>query len=184
MIVYVTGGARSGKSRFAEKRVSNFGDNIAYIATAVPFDEGMKDRILKHQKHRPKTWKTFERYKDWSEPDLVDDVIACDGILLDCITIMITNLMMETHFDFDTVSLSQIDEMEIMIHRQIKTLIALINANHLNAVFVSNEVGLGLVPDYKMGNYFRDIAGRVNQYLADISNEAYFLVSGIPLKLK
>lgn len=183
-IIFVTGGARSGKSTFAEQSVKGFGDRIVYLATAIPFDDGMKDRIAKHQSSRPSSWTTIEGYKEFDKILSSKEVLASDAIIFDCITVMITNLMMEPKVDFEVVDMDFVNELEMYIQSEIDKLIETIKNKSLNAVIVSNEVGLGLVPFYKMGNFFRDISGRVNQRVAAIADEVYFTVSGIPMKIK
>ncbi len=183
-IIYVTGGARSGKSRFAEEKVQTFGDNIVYIATAVPFDDGMKDRIKKHKESRPSSWNTVEAYEAF-DLKLKEEVFKnCDGIIFDCVTVMVTNLMMAPNVDFETVDMQFVNELERGIQEEVDKLLKAVRTYDLNLVIVSNEVGMGLVPFYKMGNFFRDIAGRVNQRIASEADEVYFAVSGIPIKIK
>lgn len=184
MIIYVTGGARSGKSRFAEEKVKEIGQSIGYIATAIAFDEGMKDRIRKHQEDRPREWPTFETYKGF---DLLLDQPAfksCDTFLFDCVTIMVTNLMMDSGLDFDTCTMDEVNTLEHEIKSHVINLLDLMEKENKDIVLVSNEVGMGLVPFYKFGNYFRDIAGRMNQLIAARADEVYFAVSGIPVKIK
>lgn len=183
-LIFVTGGARSGKSTFAEQTVKSFGQRIVYVATAIPFDDGMKDRIIKHKLSRPGEWLTIEDYKNFDKHLSTPEVIAADGIIFDCITVMITNLMMEPKVDFEMVDMTFVNNLEATIQKQIETLIETVKKHNFNIVIVSNEVGLGLVPFYKMGNFFRDIAGRVNQKIAAEADEVYFTVSGIPMKIK
>ncbi len=183
-VIFITGGARSGKSTFAEKKVQEFGENIIYVATAIPFDDGMKDRIQKHKDSRPSTWQTIEAYKDFEMHFDSEDVKSSDGIIFDCITVMVTNLMMEPKVDFEMVDMQFVNELENRIQNEVERLLKVVRANQFNIVIVSNEVGLGLVPFYKMGNFLRDIAGRINQKIAAEADEVYFTVSGIPMKIK
>lgn len=190
MIVYVTGGARSGKSKIAEEKVvslaAELGDNesVAYIATAIAFDDGMKDRINKHQKSRPASWKTIEKYKNFESLSENQVFLSANAIIFDCITVMITNLMLEYADDFDKMKMEEVNAMEASIKSEVEMLIDTVLAYDKHLVIVSNEVGMGLVPAYKMGNFFRDIQGRINQYLAACADEVYFAVSGLPMKLK
>lgn len=183
-IIFITGGARSGKSTFAEKKVQEFGSNIIYVATAIPFDEGMKDRIKKHRESRPSTWHTIEAYKAFNVHFANDIVKSSDAIIFDCITVMVTNLMMEPKVDFEMVDMDFVNTLENKIQEEVELLLKTVRDTGLNIVIVSNEVGLGLVPFYKMGNFFRDIAGRINQKIAAEADEVYFTVSGIPMKIK
>ncbi|MBF4694780.1 bifunctional adenosylcobinamide kinase/adenosylcobinamide-phosphate guanylyltransferase [Fusibacter ferrireducens] len=183
-IIFVTGGARSGKSTFAEQKVKDFGENIVYVATAVPFDDGMKDRIRKHRESRPSTWTTIEAFRDFDQHFNQECVKLADGIIFDCVTVMVTNLMMAPKVDFEMVDMIFVNELEQKIQDEVDRLIATVRKLDLNIVIVSNEVGLGLVPFYKMGNFFRDIAGRINQKIASEADSVYFTVSGIPMKIK
>ena len=182
-IVYISGGARSGKSNFAEKKASVFHPHVAYIATAKPIDDEMVDRIKKHKLKRPEQWQTLEGYKDM---DKLVSKIESDKkvVILDCITIMVTNLMLEYNTDWDNIKPAEIECIESKIIDEINKLIKSIRERDLCLFVVSNELGMGLVPTYKMGRIFRDIAGRVNQLLAKEADEVYFMISGIPLKLK
>lgn len=177
-IVLVTGGARSGKSTFAEEKVKSYGEDILYIATSIAFDDGMKDRIKKHRMQRPQHWETLERYKEFNKIE----IRKYDGVIVDCITLMVSNILLEYPGDFDKISVEEIDGIEKTIFTEIEYFLDSLNSQ--NIVLVTNEVGMGLVPSYKLGGVFRDIAGRVNQYLAKKADEVYVTISGIPLKIK
>lgn len=180
---FVLGGARSGKSTYAEDLCKQQGGTVAYIATAVPFDAGMKARIQKHREQRPATWATIERHCDFQQIKGQEAYREADVVILDCITVMVTNLMLADGVDFDQLSETAIDAVEASVQREVDALLALTEEDK-TFVFVSNEVGLGLVPPYKMGSVFRDIAGRVNQKIAKHADNVYFVVSGIPMKIK
>jgi len=184
MMIYVTGGARSGKSQLAEEKVTALGETIAYIATAIPFDDGMKDRIKKHQMSRPETWLTIEMYKQFQSLRDLPAYHNADALIFDCITVMITNLMMDAGVDFDALKMDEVNAIEKHITDEVKILLKTVNEDQKHLVIVSNEVGMGLVPAYKMGSYFRDFQGRINQLLANEADEVYFAVSGLPMKLK
>jgi adenosylcobinamide kinase / adenosylcobinamide-phosphate guanylyltransferase len=163
----VLGGARSGKSRFAENLILNSGRKPVYIATGRAMDEEMSERISIHRDRRGKNWETVE------EPLALADAllqIAHPGraILVDCLTLWVTNLMM-AGANIDT---------------ECEGLIAALNDIHVPVVLVSNEVGLGIVPDTKMGREFRDLAGNVNQRVANASRNVWFVAAGLPLVLK
>ncbi|MDW7661154.1 MAG: bifunctional adenosylcobinamide kinase/adenosylcobinamide-phosphate guanylyltransferase [Bacillota bacterium] len=182
--VLILGGARSGKSTFAESLAKSLTHKVLYIATAIPFDDGMRDRIKKHQKNRPSEWKTVEKYRGFEGLRDFDEFIGADVILLDCITVMITNLMLDEACDYDQITHEELDNIENRIVNQIDVLLDELEASGKKYILVSNEVGLGLVPPYKLGNYFRDIAGRINQRIASVVGEVYFVVSGIQMKIK
>jgi adenosylcobinamide kinase/adenosylcobinamide-phosphate guanylyltransferase len=182
-IILVTGGARSGKSSYAEKLAKDTIGNILYIATSIPFDEEMKLRVKKHKAQRPKEWETFEGYKDY-DINLSEKLKNTNGVLLDCITNMVTNLILEKCTDVDNINKEEILEIEAYVDGEINKLIELIEMNDSKFIIVTNEVGMGLVPEYPLGRLFRDIAGRANQILAKAAEEVYFCVSGIPVRIK
>lgn len=180
-LTLVTGGARSGKSTFAENLI-NKEQNVVYIATAIPFDKEMKDRIKKHRDSRPSNWYTIERYKEFEEVMSIDILSNAEYVLVDCITLMITNLLLENSNDFDNTSMEEIDEIEKNIFKEIDKLLNVV-ANK-KVIIVTNEIGMGIVPDNLLSRVFRDIAGRVNQYIAKKADYVYLLVSGIPVTIK
>lgn len=186
-IVFFTGGARSGKSKFAEEYIkSKDYQSKIYFATAIPFDNEMKDRIKKHIKQRGVAWKTIESYKNILvslKKEL--DKEKYDVILFDCITNMVSNMMiMDRNIDWDNVLPDVINNLEEEISNEIKEFLDFIKKTEIDCVFVTNELGMGIVPSYPLGRYFRDICGKINQMVAEKSDEAYFAVSGIKLKIK
>lgn len=183
-ITFIIGGARSGKSTYAEKLANDFGKKVLYIATAIPFDEGMKARIKHHQESRPASWLTVEKDRDFHQLKHSEAFIKSEVVLLDCITVMVTNLMLDMCDDYDGIKQEELTEIELKIQKEVDTLLDVGKKLNKELIIVSNEVGLGVVPAYKLGNYFRDIAGRINQRLAEKSNQAFFVVSGMPLKIK
>lgn len=182
-LILVTGGARSGKSTFAEKSVGGLDKKTAYIATAIAFDEGMKSRIQKHVNQRPNEWTTFEK------PTQVHEIIPIveeehEVVLLDCITVLMTNTMFEDKLDFDRLTEDEIDQVEVRIKEDMVKLVKALEKTSMTVYMVTNEVGAGIVPENRLARIFRDFAGRMNQYLASVSDEVYFVVSGIPMKIK
>ncbi|MGL4798853.1 MAG: bifunctional adenosylcobinamide kinase/adenosylcobinamide-phosphate guanylyltransferase [Cellulosilyticaceae bacterium] len=188
MIILVLGGARSGKSTFAEAKAralqAEQKTDVLYIATAIGFDAAMKDRIKKHQASRPASWHTLEQYKAFETLGDAEAFKKSDIILLDCMTLMITNLLLESEEDFDHISCEQVDVIEHLITEQVLTFVEVCKRANKSLIIVANEVGLGLVPAYKLGSIFRDIAGRINQILAKEAQQVYLLTAGIPLTLK
>lgn len=165
--VFVLGGARSGKSRFAETLVSETGLERHYVATGQAWDDEMRDRIAQHRADRGDLWQTHE------EPmDLVARLAAIDrdtrAVLVDCLTLWVTNLMMA----------------ERDIAAEFAALTEFLPKARSRLVLVSNEVGLGIVPDNRMAREFRDHAGRLHQMIAAASAEVYFIAAGLPLKMK
>ncbi|MFK0330192.1 bifunctional adenosylcobinamide kinase/adenosylcobinamide-phosphate guanylyltransferase [Rhizobium sp. NPDC090275] len=163
----VLGGARSGKSRFAEQLVIDSGLERHYIATGRAWDEEMRARIDQHKADRGDLWTTHE------EPlDLVGQLAAIDGegraVLVDCLTLWVTNLMM--------------DERDMAA--EFAALAACLPKAKARLVIVSNEVGLGIVPENRMAREFRDHAGRLHQMIAAVAADVYFIAAGLPLKMK
>ncbi len=145
----------------------------------------MKDRVKNHRLQRPSTWYTLETYKDITTSlTALDEYKDCEYVLLDCITTMVTNHMMDFDIDYDTCSQDEINMVEQKVSSEIMPILEHFSSNNKHIVIVTNEVGLGLVPAYRMGRIFRDIAGRMNQLIARKTDNVYMLISGIPQKIK
>ncbi len=183
-ILLVTGGARSGKSTFAEKYLMDRFQKVAYIATAIPFDDEMKLRIAKHKVQRPSHWQTFEQYKDLDQ--LVSEIdLSSEACLLDCLTIMVTNWMMDREsIDWYHPSPILVDELQKDLLAAMEILLDKLKTLDMTMVFVTNELGMGVVPENPMARAFRDLAGRVNQLIAYRADEVYLLVCGLPMTIK
>lgn len=179
-VVLVTGGSRSGKSDYAEGLLKDT-DDCLYIATSIVTDDEMADRIKRHRQRRNKNWETYEGFKDLGD---VIEGTKHSYVLLDCITIMVTNLMFDVERDFDSMTVEQVQELEDEIQRQIVSMVEGARKGNKTLVIVTNEVGSGLVPEYKLGRIFRDIAGRVNQTLGKMCDEAYLVACSLPMRLK
>ena len=182
-LILVTGGARSGKSNFAESLCINRKNSTAYIATSIPFDEEMKYRVKKHRESRPSDWETYEIFKDvYSIIDNLNN--KHQTVIMDCVTLLVNNLIFEYGLDFDKCANEEINNLEGYIKQQVEDLIIEIEKTDLYFVIVTNELGMSLVPDNKLCRVYSDIVGRINQYIAKCSDEVYFVVSGIPMKIK
>lgn len=182
-LVLVTGGARSGKSSFAEETVCSMGDKILYIATATDFDDEMKERIRHHRQQRPSSWETLEAFRDF------DRTLHCrldgrDAVLLDCVTIMVSNIMLQKAMDWEDLLVDEVNEVEKEVIGQVGILLSIIKEANIPFILVTNELGMGVVPPSALGRAVRDIAGRVNQQLARAADEVYLCISGIPMKIK
>lgn len=169
-ITFIIGGARSGKSNFAMEKAQKYGSEVAYIATAPYFDEDMEQRIKQHQKERPSGWVTIEQ-----EINILKALSSCSNrfnlVIIECLTLWVSNLVLNEKDE---------DEIYFMTGMVIEEL----RSSGLDAIVVANEVGLGIHPENSLALCFRDIAGRVNQMFAKKADDVYFMVSGIPLKLK
>ena len=180
-IILCSGGARSGKSEFAEQLALSLKGRKAYVATGQAFDNEMKDRIKKHQLRRGKEWITFEiplhLHKNWEQIKNVSDVI-----LIDCLTMFTSNHVF-AHGDINTQEDS--NRIESIILEELRLLLQDINnSNDKTVIFVTNEIGLGIVPENKLARYFRDITGRVNREVASAANKMYLTISGVTIELK
>lgn len=183
-VTLITGGARSGKSSFAEELIREKGEKILYVATAKAIDDEMKDRIERHQARRPDHWDTLEQYRGLGAvlPDLSTKY---DGILLDCVTIMSTNIIFDDPVMLkEDVSFEEMLEAEKALVAEIHDFISCFSALSCDLILVTNEVGLGLVPEYPLSRFYRDALGRVNQALGKAAGELYFVTCGVPLKIK
>ncbi|WP_313164722.1 bifunctional adenosylcobinamide kinase/adenosylcobinamide-phosphate guanylyltransferase [Sedimentibacter sp.] len=183
-LTFIIGGARSGKSTYAELKAKEYGEKVAYIATAVITDESMAERVKKHREQRPVSWSTVEMYSDFERLVEYKEFMDNEVVLIDCMTTLIGNYMFDSKINFDTCSPEEVNNLEIKITEEIFSLINVCKANDKKLIMVSNETGLGVVPPYYMGNYFRDISGRINQKITVASDFMYFVLSGIPVKLK
>ena len=182
-IVFITGGARSGKSRYAEELLKGK-KNVLYVATAIPFDDEMKNRIALHKSRRNKNWETVEAYKDFIEI-YNTNAYGKEALLIDCITIMVSNILLENKkIDWERPDKEEIDKAESKIHNEISGLINGAENFDGETVIVSNELGMGLVPANPMGRYYRDIAGISNQMIAEKADTVILMVSGQPVKVK
>lgn len=180
-IIMVTGGARSGKSTFAEKLCKEIDKKAVYIACAKITDDDMAERVARHRSQRPAEWETVEQYKDFGG---ISKKAECDVYILECVTTMITNLMFDEDIDYDKCSEDEIQNIEQKIHDEIKVMINEFKGSQKTLIIVTNEVGMGIVPAYRLGRIFRDIAGRMNRYIASCADEVYCIISGLPLKIK
>lgn len=166
LTILVTGGARSGKSSFAEKRTKQLGSSLMYIATSEIIDSEMEKRVAEHQARRGSEWQTLH-----APLKLAEALSETDGkgpCLVDCLTIWLNNLIFHNE---DTVVAT-------------KELIKVLEQRSDPVVLVTNEVGSGIVPENALARRFRDEAGRMNQIISQVADEVYLSVSGIPLQIK
>jgi adenosylcobinamide kinase/adenosylcobinamide-phosphate guanylyltransferase len=177
-LTLILGGARSGKSTYAERLASRDGSRVAYIATAQGLDAEMAARIAAHQTKRPTSWETLEIPYNVGEAiqahPVRDDTAV---ILLDCLTLLVANLVMQASSDVNVPDERLANE---LVASELEQLVAAIAGHSFDWIVVSNEVGMGLVPPYPLGRIYRDLLGWANQRLAD---EVYFMIAGIPMRL-
>ena len=177
-LTLIIGGARSGKSRFAQELALKSGGSVLFVATAEAGDEEMRQRIEEHKKTRPSTWQTLE-----VTTHVGNQVIRESGeaqiVIIDCITLLINNIFTQ-HSDQTG---QQIDAsfVEKKVMAEIGELVDCIDRVNVSFIIVTNELGLGLVPENEIGRLYRDLLGKANQMLALRADEVYLMVAGIPL---
>ena len=184
-MILVTGGARSGKSAFAEQLARESCGSVAYIATAEVWDEEMAVRVKKHQDSRPASWDTYEGYQDLGTR-LIQWGQQYETVLIDCVTMLLTNGIFDRigAQDPDTLTKEQVAELEEEAATTIQELIRGIQETACNVVLITNELGSGVVPEHLLGRVFRDMAGRANQMLAQAMPQVCLMVCGLPLMVK
>ncbi len=167
-IIFIGGGSRSGKSTYALTRAGDAGERVGFIATAEAHDEEMQERIARHQLDRPARFVTME-----VPLELARALAECEGtfdaVVVDCLTLWVSNLMLSGHRDLDAC---------------FAELVRISSASSMKLLFVTNEVGCGIVPETELGRRFRDVAGRLNQMIAAVASEVYWTAFGIPIRVK
>lgn len=174
----ILGGARSGKSTYAEQQAAAATGEVLYVATAEAWDDEMRQRIAAHRAQRPATWRTVEAPRQTGAAIRAAMTPAITCVLVDCITLLASNVLLalpETS-DEDTATAA--------LNAEIDLLLAAYAASRANWYIVSNEVGLGIVPAYPLGRRYRDILGRANQRLAAAADRVLLMVAGLPLTVK
>jgi len=174
--ILVTGGASSGKSRFAEELAAGLLEPVIYLATGTASDAEMAERIARHQKRRPKGWITIE--EPLAVAAVFESTVAGHTILLDCLTFFVSNVYFAKSRTWQGVELEQ------AVAGELTALANAVGSCPAHVVIVTNEIGSGLVPETELGRKFRDWAGIANQMLADVCEEVYWVVSGIPVLIK
>jgi len=179
-LTLILGGARSGKSTYAEKLAVRNSGRVAYIATAQALDAEMQARIAIHRQKRPDSWKTYEIPIGVGRV-LLDNPLQAEVILLDCLTLLVANRLLEAAPDVD-----QPDEAvaTAKVESEIDELLMAIRSSPAEWIVVSNEVGLGLVPPYPLGRIYRDLLGWANQRVVSVAGKVVFMIAGIPMRLE
>ncbi|MYA00374.1 MAG: bifunctional adenosylcobinamide kinase/adenosylcobinamide-phosphate guanylyltransferase [Chloroflexi bacterium] len=167
-LTLVLGGARAGKSTYAQ-RLAEVGERVLFVATAEARDAEMSARIVAHQASRPAEWGTLEEPLDLVSA-MAREVSGYDTVLLDCLTLWVSNLML--------------DDPDVDLPAQAEWLLELYREQDASWIVVSNEVGLGVVPATKLGRVYADELGRFNQIVAAEADEVWFMAAGLPLNLK
>jgi adenosylcobinamide kinase/adenosylcobinamide-phosphate guanylyltransferase len=185
-LVVVLGGARSGKSAFAQSLTAQLAGErpVIYLATAQGHDDEMRARIAGHRAERPAHWLTLEEPLDpGAALAALGETGGAGAVVLDCVTLLVSNLLLQDT-SLDAPGSQDADRAEARVGEVIDALLAEYLRHTWSLVLVTNEVGMGLVPPYPLGRQFRDILGRVNARLAQAADTVVFLVAGLPVELK
>lgn len=166
-LIFITGGARSGKSRYAQQLALQLSNNPVYLATARHWDDDFEKRIQRHQAERDERWTSIEEEKNISSLPLTGKVVV-----MDCVTLWLTNFFTDNKYDIDT-SL-----------QQCKQEIDKLNTAENTFIIISNELGMGMHAETEIGRKFTDLQGWMNQYIAQKADKVIFMVSGIPMVIK
>ena len=179
--ILITGGARSGKSRFAQELALSSDKSVVFVATAEAGDEEMRQRIEEHRRTRPAAWSTLEVTTHVGN-EILQKIGEAQVVIVDCITLLVSNIFSRyadqagEHIDASLVEKEVISE--------ISKLVECINCLDASFIIVTNEVGTGLVPANKMGRLYRDLLGKANQLLAERADEVYLMVAGLAVPIK
>ena len=177
MIKLVLGGARSGKSEFAEDIYKDI-DDVTYIATAKAIDKEFEERSALHKARRNTKWTTIEAYKDFASIEM-----KTKYYFLDDVTNMLTNILFD-HLGARDIADEDVSLVEKLVIDEVATLFTRVKEMDADIVIVSSELGAGLVPEAKLSRLFRDMHGRVNQYIAKNADEVYYVIASIGVKIK
>lgn len=174
-VMLLLGGARAGKSRYAQELASKSGKKVLYVATADGLDAEMEARITAHKASRPSSWRTLEAREGVARA-IESAVGDADVVIVDCVTLLVSNLASGDDPDVAVWEKRVVSELE--------SLIAVARKTAARFIIVSNEVGLGIVPTNPLARAYRDVLGLANQMLARHADDVYFLVAGLPICLK
>lgn len=178
-LTFVLGGARSGKSSYAEAWARAQGESVLFVATAQAFDDEMRQRIERHRAERPAEWHTLEA--PLGTGDAVSAALThqpYSAVVVDCLTLLASNVLLSLPDDADQ------DTVTAAVLRETEALLAACRASDTRWLIVSNEVGMGVVPPTRLGRFYRDALGRANQQLARAADVVTLIVAGLPWQLK
>lgn len=172
-LILLLGGARAGKSSYALRLAEENGGSVCFIATAQAFDDDMTARINRHRNERPAHWRTIE--ETYELGDALRQASDADVVIVDCLTLFVSNWLLRENDE------QQCDE---ALRRVLVDFVHTARSQRQTIICVSNEVGLGIVPETPLGRVFRDLLGRVNQKFAQVADEVYLIVAGLKTQLK
>jgi adenosylcobinamide kinase/adenosylcobinamide-phosphate guanylyltransferase len=176
-LIFLLGGARSGKSTFAEDWAKTHGREVVFVATAQAFDSEMQERIIAHRESRPAHWRTIEAPLQVGAA-IQQTQAGYDTLVLDCVTLLASNAVLQLPEDCTQA------QADAAVMAEVDGLIEAYQQSDATWLVISNEVGMGIVPPYRLGRVYRDALGRANQRLAGVADEVLLLVAGLPWRLK
>jgi adenosylcobinamide kinase / adenosylcobinamide-phosphate guanylyltransferase len=176
-LIFVLGGARSGKSTYAETLAKSLAERVLFVATAEAYDDEMRERIGRHRAERPSTWTTLEAPRDTAQA-ISEAGSGHEVVLLDCLTLLAANILLMLPEDCSQEAANE------ALLSEVEGLLAVYAAGSASWIVVSNEVGMGVVPPTRLGRFYRDMLGRGNQRAAMVADEVLLMVAGLPWKLK
>ena len=177
----IIGGARSGKSNYAQELALKCPQPVLFIATAEANDEEMRQRIEEHKKVRPSTWRTLEVTTHIGNR-ICQEIGEMQTVIVDCVTLLVNNIF--SRYFNSSMELGDAAPVEKEVIAEISELVDCISQVDASFIIVTNEVGLGIVPAISMSRLYRDLLGRANQILAQHTDEVYLMVAGLPVKIK
>ena len=176
-LTLILGGARSGKTSYAQEQARQIGGTVLYVATAAAGDDEMRMRIEAHRAARPAEWQTLEATLQIGET-LISNRVQAQVVIIDCVTLLVSNVLLSFSED------DPFEEVKQKVQAEIDALLKAYSKMGGQWFIVSNEVGLGLVPPYSLGRFYRDLLGWANQMLARSADRVIFMVAGIPTVIK
>ena len=178
--ILITGGARSGKSAFAQELALKLGEPVLFVATATAGDQEMAERIEQHQRERPTGWSTFEAttHIGGQIPGRIGNARV---VIVDCITLLVGNIFGQYEPQGERIDTRQVEQ---DVSAEIDELMECMKRVDARFIIVTNEVGTGLVPPSRVARLYRDLLGKANQVLAEISDEVYLMAAGLPVRIK
>lgn len=181
-LTLILGGVRSGKSDYAEVLASRLGQRVLYIATAEALDDEMRARVAAHRTRRPPDWHTLEvSVNVGAALQSSPEAARADVLLLDCLTMLVSNIILS---DGAVDAEPDVDATWAGVQAEVEALLLAHDMLGAPLIVVSNEVGLGVVPSYKLGRIYRDCLGRANQALARVADRVIYMVAGLPVDVK
>ncbi len=178
--ILILGGARSGKSRFAKEIALRLGGKVLFVATGEALDEEMRQRIEEHKRDRPSSWRSVEVPTGVGRK-VQGEIGDARVVIVDCLTLLVSNVIGQCGDDPEQISAALVQG---RLTTEIDELTECIDGSTATFILVSNEVGMGLVPESGLGRLYRDLLGKVNQTFTDRAGRVYFMLSGMPLSLK